>query len=389
MMPGGRLPAVLMRGGTSKALMLHRRDLPERREAWTPLLLAAMGSPDAYGRQLNGMGGGVSSLSKVCVIGPPSRPDADVDYTFAQVLIREPRVDYRGNCGNMSAAIGPFAVDENLLPDVSISSSGAAGPQAKVRIHNTNTGKLIVARFPLRDGRTRYDGELSIPGVGGTGSAIRLEFLDPGGATTGRLLPAGGVRESLDVAGVGNIEVSMIDAANSTVFVRACDLGLSGTELPDAIEHDTRLMGVLNAIRCSASVAMGIAPNLTEAAKIALVPYLVLVAPPQTAEILGGDALYAEHCDITARALAAAQAHRALPLTVSLCLAVAARIEGSLVNEMLTREPEPGVPLRIGMPSGVLTVDADVRHENGTWIAKTGAFYRTARRLFSGHVYLD
>ena len=189
------IPAVFMRGGTSKAIMFHRRDLPAARADWDPIFLAAMGSPDPYGRQLDGMGGGISSLSKVCVLAPSARPDADIDYTFAQVQIREGRVDYRGNCGNMSSAVGPFAVDEGLVT--------AAGETARVRIFNTNTEKLIHAAFPLRDGRACTDGDLAIPGVGGTGAPIRLDFLAPGGATTGRLLPTGRVREMLEVPGIG------------------------------------------------------------------------------------------------------------------------------------------------------------------------------------------
>src|SRR5688572_20103166 len=185
-----RIPAVFMRGGTSNAVVFHARDLPRDRALWDDIFLAAIGSPDPYGRQLDGMGGGVSSLSKVCVIGPASRPDADIDYTFAQVLVKEARVDYSANCGNMSSAMGPFAVD----------------------------------------------GELAIPGGSGTGAPGRLEFREPGGATTGKLLPTGNVVDTLDVTGCGKVRVSMVDAANACVFVRAADLGVTGTELPDEID---------------------------------------------------------------------------------------------------------------------------------------------------------
>ena len=189
------LPAVFMRGGTSKGLMFHQRDLPAQRVKWDPLFLAAMGSPDPYSRQLNGMGGGISSLSKVCVIAPSTRKDADLDYTFAQVQIREPRVDYRGNCGNMSSAVGPFAMDEGLVR--------AEGDMATVRIYNTHTKKLIHATFPLRDNLPRYDGDLVIPGVAGSGAPVRLDFIAPGGATTGKLLPTGHPVDTVDVPGVG------------------------------------------------------------------------------------------------------------------------------------------------------------------------------------------
>src|SRR5688500_5423057 len=178
-----KIPAVFMRGGTSNAIVFNAANLPQDRALWDEIFLSAIGSPDPYGRQLDGMGGGISSLSKVCIVGPSSRPDADIDYTFAQVLVKEKRVDYSGNCGNMSSAMGPFAVDEGLVR--------ASGEEAVVRIHNTNTRKIIRARFALDEGLAAVDGELAIPGVSGTGAPVPLEFLNPGGATTGRLLPTG------------------------------------------------------------------------------------------------------------------------------------------------------------------------------------------------------
>ncbi len=369
-------PAVFMRGGTSKAIMFHASDLPER-AAWDPIFLAAIGSPDPYGRQLDGMGGGVSSLSKVCVLAPSARADADIDYTFAQVQIRDARVDYGGNCGNMSSAVGPFAVDEGLV--------AASGDTATVRIYNTNTKKLIHATFPLRDGRAREDGDLAIPGVAGTGAPIRLDFLSPGGATTGKLLPTGQVREWLDVPGSGRIEVSLIDAANACVFLRAAELGLTGTELPDAIEADAALLTRLEAIRRAGSVAMGIAPDPESAGRIRGVPFIAFVAPPLPARTLTGEALDPGGIDLTARAMSNGQPHRALPLTISLCTSVAAKIEGSLVAEAARAGDGP---IRLGMPSGVLTVAAEVRHGADGWEAQSGGFFRTARRLFDGRVWV-
>ena len=376
-MPQRPIPAVFMRGGTSKAIMFHARDLPADRAAWPALFLAAMGSPDPYGRQLDGMGGGVSSLSKVCVLAPSAREDADIDYSFFQIQVKEARVDDRGNCGNMSSAVGPFAVDEGLVP--------ALGETAVVRIYNTNTRKLIHAHFPLDDGRARVGGDLAIPGVAGTGAPVRLDFLSPGGATTGRLLPTGQARDRLEVPGLGAIEVSMVDAANACVFVRAADLGLTGRELPDAIEANAPLLARLEAIRRHASVAMGIAPSLEAAGGIRVVPFIALVSPPAAAPMLTGETLAAEAIDLTARVMSNGQPHRALPLTISLCTAVAARIDGTVVAEMAG--PVAG-DLRIGMPSGVLTVAADVvREASGEWVARSGAFYRTARRLFDGRVW--
>ncbi|MCI0582491.1 MAG: PrpF family protein, partial [Chloroflexi bacterium] len=205
-----RVRAVFVRGGTSRALVFHRRDLPADRAAWDGIFLAALGSPDPGGRQLDGLGGGISSLSKVAVVAPPSRPDADVDYTFGQVEVTRAAVDYRGNCGNISSAIGPFAIAEGLVP--------AREPATVVRIHNTNTRKLIHARIPVEAGQAAVRGDFVLDGVPGSGARIALDFLDPGGAVTGRLLPTGHAQETLEVAGLGTIAASLVDATNPIVF---------------------------------------------------------------------------------------------------------------------------------------------------------------------------
>jgi len=369
-----------MRGGTSNAVVFHARDLPRDRAQWDEIFLAAIGSPDPYGRQLDGMGGGVSSLSKVCVVGPSTRDDADIDYTFAQVQVKEAKVEYGANCGNMSSAMGPFAVDEGLLK--------VSGEEALVRVHNTNTKKIIWSRFPLDDGLSAVDGDLAIPGVAGTGAPVKLEFREPGGATTGKLLPTGNVVDTLDVPGVGKIRVSMVDAANACVFARAADLGIEGTELPDEIDANTDLLKKLAAVRVAASVAMGIAKTPEEAAKRAAVPFVGFIAPPRDAKTLTGETIRAAGVDITARMMSNGQPHRALPLTCTLCLAVAARLEGSVVHEAARANSNPEAEIRIAMPSGVLTVAASVRKLEGQWHAEQGAFYRTQRRMFEGHVFL-
>ena len=372
-----KFPAVFMRGGTSKAIMFHARDLPAARDAWDAIFLAAMGSPDPNGRQLDGMGGGVSSLSKVCVIAPSQRGDADIDYTFAQIQVKEARVDYGANCGNMSSAVGPFAVEEGLVP--------AADGEATVRIYNTNTRKLILSTFAVRAGRAEVAGALAIPGVAGSGAPIRLDFLDPGGATTGKLLPSGNAVDVLDVPELGKIEVSMVDAANACVFVAAAALGLKGTEMPDELERNAAVLEKLAAIRLHASVAMGITRTLAEARARAAVPFVGFVSPAQDAPTLSGERLPASAADVTLRMISNGQPHRALPLTASLCAAVAARIEGSSVWQAARRDA--GDALRLAMPSGVLTVGAEVRHGEAGWQAVRGSFYRTARRLFEGYVY--
>jgi 2-methylaconitate cis-trans-isomerase PrpF len=372
------LPAVFMRGGTSRAVMFHQRDLPERNR-WDPIFLAAMGSPDPNGRQLNGMGGGISSLSKICILAPSTRTDADIDYTFAQIQIREAAVDYRGNCGNMSSAVGPFAVDEGLVrPN---------GDTAVVRIFNTNTGKIIRSTFPLQDGRSATDGDLAIPGVAGTGAPVRLDFLSPGGSITGRLLPTGNVRDWLDVPGLGSIEVSMVDAARPCVLVRARDIGLTGTEQPDALDANTEVLGKLESIRQAASIAMGLTRTADEARQSRSIPAVGFIAPPTDAPTLSGETIRAEDVDLTAQFISNGQPHRALPVTSSLCTAIAARITGTLVSDALRADANGSI--RIGMPSGILTVGADVtRDASGTWTAHSGAFYRTARRLFDGRIYV-
>lgn len=375
------IPAVFMRGGTSKALMVRSTDLPADQNQWTPLFCAAMGSPDPYGRQLDGMGGGVSSLSKVCIIGPSTHPDADVDYTFGQVSVKERQVSYQGNCGNMSAAVGPFAIDQGLLP--------AQGDHTTVRIYNTNTKKIIHSTFPTPNGQVQYTGDLVIPGVAGTGAAVKLEFIQPGGATTGKLLPTGNVVDVLDIDGIGKLKVSMIDAANAAVFVRAADLGLTGLELPDEIENRPDLLATLESIRIHASVAMGIAPDLESAKKITMVPFVGFVSPAQDSPTLDGQTIPAADIDLVARVISNGQPHRALPLSVSLCTSVAARMTGTVVADMLRENIDPHAALRLGMPSGVLTVDAVVKQNNGQWHAEAGTFYRTARRLFEGRVWIN
>ncbi len=377
-----RLRAVFMRGGTSKAIMLRQRDLPADRGLWPPLFRTAMGSPDPNGRQLDGMGGGISSLSKICVIGPPSRADADVDYTFAQVSVGDAVVDFAANCGNMSSAVGPFAVDEGLVP--------ASGGEAVVRIHNTNTAKIIVARFGLEDGKAAVDGDFVVPGVAGSGAPVRLEFKDPGGTATAGLLPTGNPLDVLDVPGVGRIEASLVDAAAPGVFVAAVALGLTATEPPAALEADPALLQRLEAIRRAAGVAMGVAATPARAAEMPSLPRIALVAPPGPAPTLSGRELPDSAMDFNARMMSMGRPHRAVPLTGALCLAVAARIEGSVVHRMARRTAAAAEDddIRIGQPSGVTPVGAMVRRTEQGWFAECAVATRTARRLMEGTILL-
>src|SRR5689334_12291451 len=298
-MPQKKLPAVFMRGGTSKAVIFHARDLPAAHAEWDPIFLSVIGSPDPSMRQLDGMGGGVSSLSKVCIVGPPTHPGADVDYTFAQVRIDEARVDYNSNCGNMSSAIGPFAVDEGLVPQP---RSG----DAVVRIHNTNTRKIIVSRFGMDGEEAAVDGDMVLDGVAGSGAPIRLEFMEPGGAKTGRLLPTGKAADMLEVPGLGRVPVSMVDAANPCVFVPADAVGATATELPTEIEQNRKLPGKLEAIRRAASLAMGITPDLEQAGSLS-VPFVAFVAPPVAMRVLSGRQLAPADMDIAVRMMSNGQ----------------------------------------------------------------------------------
>ena len=358
-----RVPAVYMRGGTSRCLVFHEKDLPLSGPARDRILLGALGSPDPSGRQLNGMGGGISSLSKACIIGPPTHPDAQVNYTFAQIEVKNPVVDYKGNCGNCSSAVGPFAIDEGL---VEVTSS-----LTKVRIHNTNTKKIIVAHVPVKDGEAAVDGDFELAGVAGRGARIALDFLDPGGAGTGRLLPTGKAREVID-----GVEASMVDATNAVVFVRAKDLGIAGTESPMAIDADATLTARLERIRVEAGARMGITGS-------AAAPKVALVAAATTFTALDGVAYEPDAADVIVRVMSMGNCHRAVALTVAMCLGVAARIEGTVVHEVASGR---NGDIRLGHPSGVLPIDAAVKAKDGAPWAEKVTVYRTARRLMEGFV---
>jgi 2-methylaconitate isomerase len=363
-----RIRAVYMRGGTSRCLVFHARDLPAPGPARDAVLLAALGSPDPNGRQLDGLGGGISSLSKACIIGPPTLPGADVDYTFAQVEVRKAFVDYAGNCGNCSSSVGPFAIDEGLV--------AAHEGETLVRIHNTNTRKLIVAHVPVVDGEAAVTGDFELAGVAGRGARIALDFVDPGGAGTGRLLPTGRARDV-----VGGVDVSCVDATNPVVFVRARDLGLSGTETPQAVDADHELAARLEKLRVEAAARMGMAES-------AAVPKIAFVAPAAEYAALDGAHHGAAHFDVLGRAISMGNCHRAFPLTVAMCLAVAAHVPGTVVHECVANGggPRPAADVRLGHPSGILPIAARVATDGGGPKAETVTVYRTARRLMEGFV---
>jgi len=340
------------------------------------VLLRALGSPDPYERQLDGLGGGLSSLSKAVIIGASDRDDADIDYTFAQVSVTEPLVDYAGTCGNLSSATGAFAIDEGLIP--------AVNGESVVRVFNTNTSKIFHARFDVSDEEADVDGEQNIPGLATSGARVALEFLSPGGSMTPGLLPTGNAVDEIETTNGERVHVSLVDATNPIVIVAASDVGITAAESPDALESKSGWLERLEAIRVAAGVRMGIGD--TPEAVPQAVPKIVAVAPPQPFDDLQGMSFAADQVDITARAISMGRVHRALPLTLSMCVATACRISESVAANCLIQPLDDGADVRIGNPSGVIAAGADVvQHGNG-WDVERCRVIRTQRRLMEGSV---
>ncbi|PWY82927.1 DUF453 domain protein [Aspergillus heteromorphus CBS 117.55] len=373
------LPAAYYRGGTSRAIMIRREDLPPDQTQWDPILLGCIGSPDPYGRQLDGMGGGISSLSKVCVVGPSTHPDADVDYTFISLGIKTPHVDLSSNCGNMSAAVGPFAIDSGMIP---LSSSEST--TTTVRILNTNTNKIIHANFPIIDGEAQADGSFAIDGVAGTASRIELRFIDPAGSRTGHLFPTGNHIDTIDA-----VPVTCIDAGNPCCFVEASALGVSGVLTPQQIDDHPSLKAQLESIRRQAGVKMGLAG--TEDDVPGSVPKIGFVSRPGGGEEGEGEGLVGNG-NVVVRAMSVGQPHKAVPVTVALALATAANMEGTVVSTCVVRDGDgqadsgsgSGSGLVIAHASGTLEVDARFDERGDVSFATV---FRTARRLMEGRVF--
>ena len=373
------VPAVFMRGGTSKGVFFHGRDLPEDRHGRDTIFCAAIGSPDPYGRQLDGMGGGISSLSKVVVIEPSDRPGIDVDYTFGQVVVDAADVDYGATCGNLSSAVGPFAVDEGLV----LKGDG----EALVRVHNTNTDKVFEARFPMRSGKAQVSGEFIIPGVSGSGALVQLDYLDPGGARTGALMPTNRMNDHVMLSDGQTINVCCVDATTPCVFVAAADLGLDATENPLELESRLDVMTKLEEIRCQAGVLMGLGVTTQEIRETSRAsPRIAVVAAPADMTLLDGSVLPAEGMDIAVRMVSMGVPHRAVPLTGGMCLAVAANLQETLVHN-LARD-KLATTVRLGSPSGVIPIGATIRRDGGNFTVDRITTYRTARRLLEGNVLI-
>ena len=369
------IPCLFMRGGTSKGPFFLENDLPADPEQRDALLLKVMGSPDP--KQINGLGGASSVTSKVAIIGVSQRPDADVDYTFAQVSVDKPIVSYKGNCGNISSAVGPFAIERGLVK--------VTEPVTSVRIHNTNTGKIIVADVPVENGCVQYGGTFRIAGVAGSGAPIKLRFLDPAGTISDKLLPTGNAVDVLNVPGVGQVEASIVDAANPLVFVKAADLGLRGNELPSEFDQET--LDKLETIRGVAAVKLGLITDYTRSAwDCPGLPKMTLVAPPMDYTALDGTRIPAENSDLTIRMMSMQKPHAALAMTGAMCTAAAAVVAGSVVSQVLRPQADTQY-LRLGHPGGILEAGVDyTQDEAGLHIADTFGF-RTANLLMEGNVY--
>jgi len=373
-----RIPCVLMRGGTSRALFVMRNHLPSDPGLRDRVILRMYGSPDI--RQIDGIGGADPLTSKLAIIGPPTRTDADVDYTFAQVSIDRPFVDYAGNCGNISSAVGPFAIDEGLVD--------AVEPVTKVRIHQTNTRCILVAEVPVVNGKAAVEGDYHLDGVPGSGARIRLDFSDTAGAISGRLLPTGNPLDRLDIPGGGSIEVSVIDAGTPTVFVRATDLGLKGTETPAEIDANRELNERIERIRGTVAVWMGLVDDWRQAAeKSPYLPFFALVGgPADYPDFTTGRYVRAEEVDFTSRLLFMLKAHKAYPVTGAVATGAAAQTPGTIVFELARPESHHREEIRIGHPAGVLEIEVSVQREGEEIRLTRAAISRTARRIMEGYI---
>lgn len=376
-MPSLKIPAVYMRGGTSKGVFLHARDVPAERAERDKLLLRLLGSPDPYAKQIDGLGGATSSTSKVVLISPSQREDCDVDYLFGQVGISENVIDWSGNCGNLSGAVGPYAVSEGLVP--------AVEGTTVVRIWQANLRQRIVAHVPVRDGQVLEEGAFREDGVPFTGAEVRLEFLDDSKAA---VLPTGQAQQVLVVPELGELRVSLVSAGNPTVFLRADALGLTGKELPESFNRDAKLLAKLEAIRAHGAVAMGLAASAEEAtAKRPATPKIAWVAKPAGYRTTSGRDVGRDEIDVLARIVSMGKLHHAFTGTGSIALAVAAALPGTVVSEVA--RTLPGVPTRIGHSAGVLAVGATVKEERKRWVMEKALLSRSARRLMSGWVHVS
>jgi hypothetical protein len=362
-----KFPCVLMRGGTSKAVFFHENNMPDNMDEWENFLLDVMGSPDKT--QIDGLGGANSLTSKVAIIKKSDRPGVDVDYTFGQVSLEDRKVDFKGNCGNISSAVAPFSIDEEIV--------NSNSDKTIVKIYNTNTNKIIESIVNVKDNRFDPDGDCVIPGVPEAGSEIIMYFHDPVGAVTGKVLPTGNPIDYVNTS-VGEIGISIVDAANPLVFIKAIDIGFRGDELPS--DYNKGRLMLLEEIRSIAAELCGFAKKEDATKKSPAVPKTTIIAEPMDYVDVKGKKWKAEDMDILIRMMSMQKPHNALALTGAICTTLAAKIEGTIVNQIIK---STGGELRLGHPGGIMKTYSKTE-EDGT--NSVGAV-RTARRLMEGYVY--
>ncbi len=376
-----KFKTVFMRGGTSKGCMFHKEDLPADRAQWDSIFLQAMGDPDP--KQIDGLGGTVSSNNKIVIVWKSEEPDVDVEYLVGQVIVGKSQVDYKSNCGNMTAAVGPYAVEEGMVDIVE--------PVTTVRMLNRNTDKYINVTVPI-DPETKtfaQDGDCAIAGVDGTAAELQVNFLNPAGAKTGKLLPTGNVTDELLIPGFGKIEATIVDVSNPMVLVQAEDIGMKGTELPEEINGNAGVCELLEKIRGTAACMMGFAKDLEDAtANSPAVPKVGFFAKPVTFTDIAGQTVKESDMDICARVISVFKCHKACPLTSASSISVAAFLEGSLLYRTLGAPAEGQKTVRIGHPSGVMTMVPYIEKENGEIRLPSVAVQRTARRIMEGTLYI-
>jgi hypothetical protein len=375
-----RIPAVYMRGGTSKAIFFHENHLPKDPVIRNRVIMAAYGSPDPNKQQVDGMGGATSSTSKVAIISSSKDPYYDVNYNFGQVSINKSTIGTQGNCGNISSAVGPFAIDEGMVY--------AEEPITQVRIYQVNTRKLILADVPVKNGVYNDEGDYAIDGIPGTGGKITLHFVDPGGSVTGRLLPTSHVKDMIEVPDIGTINISIVDAANPVIFVRAENLGLRGTEIYE-IDGNSEIMKKFEAIRSRGAVMLGMASSPEEASEISQdVPKVAFVSKARDYMTVTGNIIQKSAIDIVSRIISMEILHKTYAVTGAICTAGAAKIEGTIVNEMLIDSAYKAKEVRLGHPGGVITIGVAMEKKGEEFAYKEALVNRTARRLMDGYVYV-
>jgi len=385
--PQIKIPATYMRGGTSKGVFFSLKDLPEAAQIPGPardaLLLRVIGSPDPYDKQIDGMGGATSSTSKTVILSKSIKADHDVDYLFGQVSIDKPFVDWSGNCGNLSAAVGSFAISNGLVDASRIPHNGVA----VVRVWQANIGKTIIAHVPITNGEVQETGDFELDGVTFPAAEVQVEFMDPAAEEEGgggSMFPTGNLVDELEVPGVGTFKATMINAGIPTIFVNAEDIGYTGTELQSAINSDPKALQMFETIRAHGALRMGLISNIDEAAKRQHTPKVAFVAKPADYVASSGKSIAAGDVDLLVRALSMGKLHHAMMGTAAVAIGTAAAISGTLVN--LAAGGVERNAVRFGHPSGTLRVGAEASLENGEWVVKKAIMSRSARVLMEGYV---